>query len=64
MPITRVFHYADLNELYGVLTLENQMLYDIYRMKSKIILIGNRGSIVLQYGRELQWSVLHESGAF
>lgn len=62
VPITRVFHYANLNELYGVLTLENQMLYDIYRMKSKIILIGIEEVLCYNMEGELQWSVLHESG--
>ena len=41
---------------------ENQMLYDIYRMKSKIILIGIEEVLCYNMDGELQWSVLHESG--
>lgn len=61
VPITRVFHYTNRNELYGVLTLENQLLYHIYRMKNQVILIGIKDILCYNVEGELQWSVPHES---
>ncbi|HHY83297.1 MAG TPA: hypothetical protein GX505_11585 [Clostridiales bacterium] len=60
-PITRVFHYINRNELYGVLTLENQFIYEIFRLKDKIILIGIKDILCYNIEGELQWTVRHES---
>ena len=61
VPITRVFHYISQNELYGVLSLENQLLYNVYRMKNQVILIGIKDVLCYNVEGELQWSVSHES---
>ena len=60
-PVTRVFHYINRNELYGVLTLENQFIYDILRLKNSIILIGINDILCYNIEGELQWSIKHET---
>ncbi|HHU48801.1 MAG TPA: hypothetical protein GXZ37_03690 [Clostridiales bacterium] len=61
VPITRVFHYKNRNELYGVLSLENEFIYEIYRMENTVILIGIKDILCYNVEGELQWSVPHES---
>ena len=61
VPITRVFHFKNRNELYGVLSLENEFYYNIYRLKDKIILVGIKDILCYNVEGDLQWSVPHES---
>lgn len=61
VPITRVFHYQNRNELYGVLSLENQFVYDIYRTRNNVILMGIKDILCYNVEGELQWSIPHES---
>lgn len=61
VPITRVFHYQNRNELYGVLSLENQFIYDIHRINNTVILIGIKDILCYNVEGELQWSIPHES---
>ena len=61
VPITRVFHFKNRNELYGVLSLENEFYYNIYRLKDKIILVGIKDIMCYNVEGDLQWSVPHES---
>ena len=55
------FHYQNRNELYGVLSLENQFVYDIYRTRNNVILMGIKDILCYNVEGELQWSIPHES---
>ena len=44
-----------------MLSLENQLLYNVYRMKNQVILIGIKDVLCYNVEGELQWSVSHES---
>ena len=57
VPVSRVFHYTNRNELYGVLTLENQLIHNIYRLKSNIVLIGINDILCYNKDGEQKWTI-------
>ena len=61
VPMIRVFHYKNRTDLYGVLSLDNQLIYSIYRLKDKVILIGIKELLCYNMEGELQWSLSHDS---
>lgn len=61
VPFPRVFHYVNRNELYGVLSLEDQFLYNIFRLKSAIVLIGINNILCYNIDGKLLWSVKNDS---
>lgn len=61
VPMTRVFHYENRNELYGVLTLEDQFIYNIYRLENRVILIGIKDILCYNMEGDLVWSLPHDS---
>jgi len=61
VPFSRVFKYVNRNELYGVLSLEDQLIYNIYRLKSNIVLIGINDILCYNIDGKLLWSVDNNS---
>jgi len=61
VPITRVFHFKNRNELYGVISLENTFYYNVYRLKNTVILVGSKDILCYNVEGELKWSVSHDS---
>jgi hypothetical protein len=61
VPFSRVFHYVNRNELYGVLSLEDEFIYNIFRQKSNIVLIGIKDILCYNIDGKLQWSLSNES---
>ncbi|HOB19653.1 MAG TPA: hypothetical protein PK830_06285 [Candidatus Atribacteria bacterium] len=57
VPATRVFQYRNRNELYGVITENDQLLYDIYRQEDSIILIGTDSIICYNIYGDRLWTV-------
>ncbi|HZK34321.1 MAG TPA: hypothetical protein VFD33_03290 [Bacillota bacterium] len=62
-PITRIFNYTNRNEAYGAITVEDQLLYDIYRIKSHVILIGTDTIICYNINGQKVWTVDNPSKA-
>ncbi|HCS73169.1 MAG TPA: hypothetical protein DIW17_04750 [Clostridiales bacterium] len=62
VPMNRVFHYVNRNELYGMLSIDNQLIYNIYRLKNRVILIGIKDLMCYNMEGELMWSLTHDSG--
>lgn len=61
VPMSRIFHYVNQDELYGVLSLDNQLIYNIYRLKNSVVLIGIKDVLCYNMEGELIWSLPHDS---
>jgi hypothetical protein len=61
VPLSRVFHYVNRNEIYGVLTVKDQLIYKIFRLKNNIILMGIKELMCYNVEGELKWSIPHLS---
>lgn len=61
VPISRIFHYVNRDELYGVLSIDNQLIYNIYRLENTIVLIGIKDLLCYNIEGDLIWSLPHDS---
>jgi hypothetical protein len=61
VPMSRVFHYVNRNELHGVLSLEDTFVYNVFRLKSYVILIGINDIVCYNIDGKLQWSLENKS---
>lgn len=61
VPISRIFHYENRDELYGVLSIDNQLIYNIYRLENTIVLIGIKDLLCYNMEGDLIWSQPHDS---
>ncbi len=57
VPATRVFHYKNRNELFGVISEKDRLLYDIYMQEDYIILIGTNSIICYNIYGDRLWEV-------
>jgi hypothetical protein len=61
VPMSRIFHYKNHDELYGVLSLDNQLIYNIYRLKNVAVLMGIKDLMCYNMEGDLIWSLPHDS---
>ncbi|NLB42701.1 MAG: hypothetical protein GX815_10695 [Clostridiales bacterium] len=61
VPMSRIFHYKNRDELYGVLSLDNQLIYNIYRLKDSVVLIGIKDLLCYNMEGDLIWSLALDS---
>ncbi len=57
VPVSRIFHFINRNELFGVLSLEDQFIYNIYRLGNTIVLMGNRNILCYNVNGKRKWSI-------
>ncbi len=57
MPVSRIFHYTNRNQLHGVLSLEDTFVYNLYRMENNVVLIGNDQILCYNMDGEAIWAV-------
>lgn len=61
IPISRVFNYANINEAYGAISIEDQIFFDIYRLDPYIILIGTDRIVCYNISGQQMWTVENPS---
>ena len=57
VPFSRIFHFVNRNELFGVLSLKDQLLYNIYRLRDTVVLMGNRDILCYNVNGKQKWSI-------
>lgn len=56
-PSTKVFHYVNDAVPYGVLSIDNEFFYRVYRQPSQVILVGTRNILCYNEGGTLNWEI-------
>ena len=57
VPFSRIFHFVNRNELFGVLSLEDQFIYNMYRLRDTIVLMGNRYILCYNVNGKQKWTI-------
>lgn len=56
-PSTQILHFTNINEPYGVLSIEDDMFYNIYRYNSFFIIIGLHDIQCYDIDGDLNWEI-------